>query len=388
MKKVLSILCQPPYPLHDGYSLRQYHFLKHLSDAWKVSLVAFSNEVTTLQDKDYLKSQFASLTEVTEQSPLTMYLRFQFSKRMTTIVDAKIKSQEYDLVYVAGNPLLPYVTKQSKIPIVVDLVDDGLILMNQKIRRERNLYRKIRYIKWWYLVRRFRRTFIPQFSILILTSAVDAKSISKLCPHASIHVIPNGVDTKYFKRRGFKENTTSSILCFSGNMAFEPNVDAVLFFYRKIFPIIKREHPDAQFMVIGKDPLPLLHDLANTDPSIKLTDYVDDVRPYLEKSTVYVSPMRMGSGIKNKILEAWAMSIPIVSTSTGCTGIDVLPDENIIVRDDAGQFAREVVSLLRNEQKRKRLASVGRSFVLNNYSWKSMSSKLNLLFEDALQKHK
>ena len=349
--------------------------------------MAFSDEVTTLQGKKHLESQFASLTEVTDQSPLTRYLRYKFSDKMTTMVDDKLRSKKYDLIYVAGIPLLPYVLKHSNLPIVVDLIDDDLILVFHKFQRERNLYCKIRYLKWWYMTWRFRRDFVPRFSNFILTSRIDANSIQRLCPHATIQVIPNGVDAQYFNNTASKEEKNFPTLCFTGNMSFEPNVDAMLYLCDKIYPIIKREYPDIKLTIIGKDPLPVLRELANFDRSITLTDYVDDVRPYFERATVYVSPMRMGSGIKNKILEAWAMSIPIVSTSTGCTGIDILPGENIIVQNDPNGFAHEVINLLKNTQKREKLANSGRTFVLENYSWTSMSNKLNSLFTDVLQEN-
>jgi len=157
-------------------------------------------------------------------------------------------------------------------------------------------------------------------------------------------------------------------------MGFAPSIDAVLYFCREIFPLIQEKISEVKFYIVGKNPSGEVRNLGSEQ--IFVTGYVDDVRLFLDRASVFVCPMRKGAGIKNKVLQAWAMAKPVVATSVALGGLRVVPDENIIVADGARSFAQKVVSLLENSYLREKLGRRARETVREHYSWEQQARSL------------
>jgi glycosyltransferase involved in cell wall biosynthesis len=138
-------------------------------------------------------------------------------------------------------------------------------------------------------------------------------------------------------------------------------------------------------LIVGRNPTPEVKHLEKSVPGVTVTGFVDDIREYFDKSLIYVAPIKSGAGIKNKILEAWAMEKPVVATSMGCDGIDVSPGQDVLVADGADQFARSVIDLLEDENLRRKLAANARKKVVDRYSWESQAEKFNRIYERVLQ---
>ena len=158
------------------------------------------------------------------------------------------------------------------------------------------------------------------------------------------------------------------------------NVNAVLYFSDEIYPSIKEKIPDIKLYIVGRNPPEKIRQLT-LDESIIVTGYVEDVRPYLSKSSIIVVPMLSGTGIKNKILEPMAMKKPVISTSIGARGLDVTSGDNIVIADHPMEFAINVVELLNDERLRRKIACNGRKLVEIKYSWEKMSDMLNNVLE-------
>jgi glycosyltransferase involved in cell wall biosynthesis len=177
-------------------------------------------------------------------------------------------------------------------------------------------------------------------------------------------------------------------------MDFRPNVDAVSWFVQAIWPEIKIAVPEAQFFAVGQRPLSQLIALT-ADPSVRLTGWVEDVRPFISAATVYVAPLRMGSGTRLKLLEAMAMGRAIVSTRLGAEGLAetgasheqdkaIHGRELVLVEDnDPAAFAQAVVSLLKDPDRRTRLGTAARAFVQTHYDWRTIIPRLEILYGEA-----
>ena len=159
------------------------------------------------------------------------------------------------------------------------------------------------------------------------------------------------------------------------------NKDAVLYFLREIWSPIREEVPDVSFYAVGQDPPGELLEMARRDPRIRVTGYVDDVRPYISQAGVYVVPLRVGGGTRLKVLDAMAMGKALVSTSVGCEGIEISPGTDILVENDPGAFARAVIWLIRNRTKREEIGRRARELVVSRYSWVGIGKQLNQLYE-------
>jgi glycosyltransferase involved in cell wall biosynthesis len=150
-------------------------------------------------------------------------------------------------------------------------------------------------------------------------------------------------------------------------MDYRPNIDAVVWFAQEIFPKIKNEIPESQFVIVGQKPTQAVKNLESIN-GIKVTGAVDDIRPHIGGATVYVAPLRMGGGTRFKLLEAMALKKPIVSTPIGAEGFAIQNGREMLLADAADSFAQAVITLLRDESKRRALSEAGYEFV-KRYDW-------------------
>jgi glycosyltransferase involved in cell wall biosynthesis len=152
-------------------------------------------------------------------------------------------------------------------------------------------------------------------------------------------------------------------------MDFRPNVDAVLWFVKEVGPLIRAEVPDFHFFVVGQRPHRRLEPLRG-DQSVTVTGWVEDVRPYIAGAAVYVAPLRMGGGTRLKLLEAMAMSKPVVATPLGAEGYPVADGRELVLADTPTEFARAVIALLHSPARRTELGQNARAFVERRYDWR------------------
>ncbi len=177
-----------------------------------------------------------------------------------------------------------------------------------------------------------------------------------------ITVIPNGVDTDFFvpSDEVCAKPLAELGMVFAGKMEFRPNVDGVTWFCAEILPRIRAEIPLAHITIVGQKPAPRIAALKQR-PGVDVTGWVSDTRPFVADAAVYVVPLRMGSGTRLKVLEAMAKGKAIVSTTRGTEGIDAVPDRDIITADTPEAFARAVIDLLRDPDRRRLLGRNARA---------------------------
>jgi polysaccharide biosynthesis protein PslH len=192
-----------------------------------------------------------------------------------------------------------------------------------------------------------------------------------------IHLIPIGVDTA--PSQSVRHPTDATDILSVGTMFYPPNVDGVLWFAQQVFPLIQRKMPMATFTIIGARP-PRAIQLLEKTSTIRVTGYVSDLAPYLNQAACLIVPLRSASGMRVKILEAWARGIPVVSTTIGYEGLDVVPDEHLLVGDTPHDFAQAVLRLLRDPDLRRRLAEAGRQRVEEKYDWRVACKGLDAVY--------
>jgi glycosyltransferase involved in cell wall biosynthesis len=203
--------------------------------------------------------------------------------------------------------------------------------------------------------------------------------MNRLYPGAArrpIHVVQTGVDTSYFAPPSTAPSRAH--LVFTGSMDWLPNEDGMLHFVRDILPLIRAEEPEATLSIVGRAPTPAVAALAGE--RIEVTGRVDDVRPHIARGAVYVVPLRIGGGTRLKIFEAMAVGRAVVSTTVGAEGLPVHPDRDIVLADEPAAFAREVVRLIRDGDRRRAIEDAARALVVQHYDWSAVAHQL----EDAL----
>src|SRR5436309_6838110 len=203
-------------------------------------------------------------------------------------------------------------------------------------------------------------------SLTIAVSEPDRKLLATNAPAAEICSIPTGVDTAFFVPNGSRETPAS--LVFVGSMDWYPNEDAILHFIRATLPGIRRHAPQASLTVVGRNPTPRLR-MAAADAGVRVTGTVEDVRPYLSEAAVVVVPLRVGGGTRLKIFEALAMGKAVVATGVGAEGLPLVSGMHFLRGDAPEDFARAVVSLFEDPDRRKALGAAGRRLVEKEFAW-------------------
>lgn len=229
----------------------------------------------------------------------------------------------------------------------------------------------------WRRLRRYERALDRSFDLAFAVSGGDQAVLRQLTAGLPTEVVPNGVDTTYFRPAVFARPTgPGQYLLFTGTLDYRPNVDAVTWFVHAIWPTIRAAHPRLRLCVVGQRPAAGLQVLSAT-PGIELVGAVADIRPWFAHAAVYVLPMRVGGGVRLKLLETWAMEVPCVTTTRGAEGVDGFePGAQALVADDPRAFAQEVVGLLDNPERGHALALAGRRLVMERYDWAPIVARM------------
>jgi len=307
---------------------------------------------------------------------------------MENRIKEKILGGNYDLVFYCGFYLFLYGQGECRrIPYVVDVIDSFSLYTKTALMKKGQVLEKPWLALNYLWAMRYEKIHFSKAKNMIFVSPVDKAFVQRRCRHSKIWVVENGVDTEYFSERsGAKEE--SNALLFTGVMSYQPNIDAVKYFAREILPLIRRDVPGVQLIVAGKEPGNELRDLAKEIPGIELTGYLNDIRDAFERASVYVAPIITGAGIKNKVLEAWAMKKAVVGTSMAFYGIEVKNGDNAIVADKPKDFAKGVVKLIGDEDLRIRLGAAGRDTVRRGYSWEKQGARLIEIFTEVMNQRK
>jgi polysaccharide biosynthesis protein PslH len=223
----------------------------------------------------------------------------------------------------------------------------------------------------WRKMRRFELKACESSALALTVSDVDRDIIVSQAPEANVHSIPTGVDIDYFKPEGSHEMQTE--LVFAGAMDWYPNEDGILHFIESTLPLIRQQISDVSFTVVGRNPTLRLSEAAE-QAGVTVTGTVEDIRPYVAHSTVYVVPLRIGGGTRMKIFEAMAMGKPVVSTTVGAEGLPLTHGKHFLQADSSAEFAGAVLSLLRDSEKRRALARAGRELVVEHHTWAKVAS--------------
>jgi len=398
--RILLISPKSPYPILGGLELRTANLFKSLAERHQVSLICTSQEKVDADSMRQLSEVFESVAvfPVASRSvvpdhkrsvarrlsdlwspPVDYYDILGYSEEMQRAIREKLENTGFDIVHLMGMRMMKYVPDIRRYASVCDCVDDYVLFSFRTMRFQNGIIAKARWFFDWLTAIRYERKFALMFNEVTVVSPVDARVMRRICPAASVSVVPIGVDSDYFKSAA--PASGEPILMFSGVMDYEPNVTAVSYFCSSIFPRIRKEVPDARFVIVGREPVPEVRQLGESLPGVTVTGFVDDIREYFDKSRIYVAPLKSGAGMKCKILEAWSMEKPVVATSMSCDGIDISPGEDILIADSRAEFASSVVKLLRDEDLCRKLAANARRKVVDKYGWGLQAARLDRIYE-------
>ena len=409
--KLLLVTPQLPYPPRQGTTIRNYNLIRGLAQRHTVDLLTFLAPGEELMPDNPLHTlcrRVAGAPQPTRTlhdraratiSTLTpdMGLRLE-SPPMRSLIAQWTEQERYDAVQIEGIELAQYglaVAGRRRSPDRPALIFDDHnceYLLQQRnaftdLRRPRRWPAAAYSLIQWQKLRRYEAAILRDADAVIAVSAADRAALLALGQATPIHVVPNGIDLDAYRPLE-PPVAPAPALVFTGKMDYRPNIDAALWFGRAVLPQIVAQAPQVRFQIVGMNPHPRLDEL-RANPAVEITGAVEDTRPFIQRASAYVIPMRIGGGTRFKALEAMACAAPIVSTTLGVEGIGVRDGQEMLLADTPEAFAIAVLRLLADAAGsrvlRQQLGAQGRRFVERHYGWESIIPKLEDILVAATQ---
>jgi polysaccharide biosynthesis protein PslH len=395
--KILWVKAGGLFPPDTGGKIRSYHILKALARRHSVTVFTFYAAIPGDLHAQ-LESQFARVVCLPLKIPSGRtlregleYLRNFFSGLPYTVskfcrpeVAAALRNlmteQKPDVIvcdFVVAAKVIPW---ESPTPKILFTHNVEALIWKRHFQLAHNPLWKA--VCWWEyrVMQRFERNCANRSDHLLTVSEHDRTFFSELTDPSRITVIPTGVDVDYFRPQPDREEANT--LVFTGSMDWMPNEEGIIFFVKEIWPQIRKQIPGVSVSIVGRSPSSRLLELAATQDGVHVTGRVEDIRPYTHRGSVYIVPLRIGSGTRLKIFEAMAMGKAVVSTTIGAEGLPVRSGREIVLADSADEFADAVVALLRDSARRRELGRAARELVEQKYSWDCVVQP----FEEVLEK--
>lgn len=400
---ILMISPDLNYPPIYGGRIRRYNLLKYLSRDNDITLLSFINSKEDLKNIEGIK-EYCRAVETVQLgynsgkdywiARLRNYFLGRFfsyphivlhfySREIKRRIKKILAENDYDLVLIEYWYMGQYADICGNIPKVLDEVDVEYIRYKRMYQIEKDPAKKSEFYSEWIRTKNYELKFIKKFDRVIAVTPKDKEVLEREIPSLNISIIPTCIDPNYIKPSEMPNN--SKDLIFVGSYGHYPNVDGVLYFCRDIFPRILREVPEAHLYIVGPNTTKEILNMAGRN--VTVTGFVKDIRPYISRS-VSIVPLRVGSGIKRKIIEAMGLGSPVITTSIGAEGLEVIPGKHLLIEDTPEGFAKQTIELLRNKALRERLRGNALKLVREKYSWDKVIFELNTIFEEVVMSKK
>jgi GT2 family glycosyltransferase/MoaA/NifB/PqqE/SkfB family radical SAM enzyme/glycosyltransferase involved in cell wall biosynthesis len=382
-RHILLLASFMPYPLRSGGAIRIHTLARLLSHRYDISLLTLIHREEEVKFVPQLKKVFKEVYVIFQKSPIPGRLfpfryKFAYSQELIDKFIEIQKNRPLDLIHIESNELLYMADFVEHIPIIYTEHDASILFFHKSYYQHKdgtllgNFYDYLKRL-------RLHNKMYRRLDRVIVLSKQDEKILRAFFPYADINLLPTGVDLEQFSFQ--TKRNTSRRLIFIGHYPHYPNEDSIVYFTKKIFPLVRRKiNNDVELMVVGSEPTQRVIQLSRY-PNVRLIGTVEDVRPYLRDASVFVNSCRISAGIKGKVLEAMAIGRPVVSTRVGSSGIEARNNQQILLADSPQEFADAVVKVLKDENLYSRLAINARRLVEKRYSWHSVCERLGRLYE-------
>lgn len=392
MAHILFVSWWWPYPANNGAKLRVYNLLRQISREHRITLLSFAeaNEATPEQVA-HLRQFCAGVEAVPkpEYQPSTMKATLGYFSRwprslidvysplmaarvraaVASGIDVMVASQLQTMRYLELAPQLPRVLEEAETTFFYNRAAEA-VSSRGRLRAQLTLTK----------LENTLRALLERGAAMTVVSDRERQNILKFAPTgALVEVVPNGVDTAA-NRPNPDAQPEPSTLVYTGAVTYSANLDAVSYFVRDVWPLLRARVPEAHFTVTGGTGRVDVSALA-AQPGVRFTGYVADITPVLQKSWALVVPLREGGGTRLKILEAMALGVPVISTTKGAEGLNLRPEEHILLADQPAQMADKIRALFDNPAQRTALAARARALVEREYDWSVISRQLLKVIE-------
>jgi len=392
--RLLYILPFVPWPLR----VRSNNLIPRLAKEHEIYLLCLSGSAEEDARADLLQGWCRQIRVVRHRkarafwqcalaffTPVPLRMAYFASPSMREEVRRALAEFCPHLIYCERWRALQYVPEGVGIPVICDPTD-SMLLYNRRLMRNGLWWERAIGLEESLKFSYYEPELALEASAVVFCSDIDLECVRRNAPSGRYCVVPNGVDKdKFFFKRPDEEEP--DLIVFAGNFGYGPNRHAARFFLEQVFPIIRREIPQARFLAVGRKAKEFIHKNRFPMAGIESVDYVPDLRPYIARATVAVAPIQLGVGVNNKLAEAFSAGTPVVATRVACGDLAVSNGEHLLMADDPHDFAMKVAELLRNPALRRNLAIAARKLVEQRYDWNIVYPQLERLMLDLVKNH-
>ncbi len=380
--KILVLCPDVPFPIRAGGQMRMASLIEALSQFSRVKVSFIASEVpkATLSwahDRNIFLDPFyppplrnCQLWRERLTMLLTMSnLRYRAIEK--AFFDQALDSYGPNLVWLETPYLIRYAMPwKSKVPLVVDYwgTSEGAKRIHESTSGTMKIWRWLQ----WRAARGGEWRYVPKVENIVTVSSLDAGYFTHLAPRSRIWPIPSGILAKDVPPDALGVSEDSQVMIFTGDMSYKPNIDAILWFTKKILPLVLEELPDARLKIVGRNPVPEIESLIHHG-NIEVKGYVQDLAEAIAASGLYILPMRLGSGIRSKLFDVFPLGKAIITTTVGAEGLELYHDQNCLIADTPQNFASACIRLMRHEKERKRLGSAVLHLAKETYSQQTVT---------------
>jgi glycosyltransferase involved in cell wall biosynthesis len=378
---------------HLATSVRLFYDIKHLtSKGHDITLLAFRRDAKDDEVYQYCKKVHSVPISGNKQNILGLAASIVFgrnfaiptfdSDEMHGALKKALDENEFDAIVTTGSTAF-YVADLG-IPKIVYAQDAMAAIQQIAYKNASGFAKKISGWLKYLALKKYEARRYPMFDRCIVLTQLDAKMLAGYSPHSRIELVPLGLDTDYFSPEQEKEESS---IVYLGDMSSRQNIDPVMEFAKDAYRYIKRVVPNVKFYIVGRNPSDEVLGLSRSDSSIIVTGEVPDIRPYLRKAAVVISPSKYELGIKNKVMIGMSMGKAVVTTEEGVNALDVNHGEHLLIAKDSREFADYVVRLLQDPSLRSKLGNKAREYMVSNNSTFKSAQMFEALLHRVMLEH-
>ena len=398
--KILVTTYRYPSHLHSADRHTVYQLIKHLSERHKVYIAApvcdeaeakMTNLLEPYCEKIYtpIQTKFSSVMgtfkKIFSGEPLQM--GYFSCPELKELIPNIVIEKSIDILYGYHLRSSQNMFDVEGIPKIIALQPAQILHFSRRVEKIKNPFMRAIYGEEHRRLIGFERKVAEQFDKVLLISETDYLAIDPEKSLKNVMFSPHGTDVDYFRPPQDDSNREPATVIFTGALSIDTNSSAVLYFYEKIFPLVRKTIPEIKFLVVGSRPPRSVQKLTD-DPAVTVTGFVEEMLPYLHQATVGLDPLLIGAGLQNKMLEGMAAGLPMVVTPIANEGIGAEHGKEVLVAEDEESFAQEVITLINNPEMRKVIGENARDLICRKWTWEYYFSELEEVMESLISRNK